>query len=54
MSVRACVLAGFGLNCDVETTEVLRLAGAEAERLKSLLTEALDRGLLSSGAWGRS
>lgn len=33
MNVRACVLAGFGLNCDVETAEVLRLAGAEADQV---------------------
>lgn len=33
MSVRALVLAGFGLNCDLETTHALNLAGAEAERV---------------------
>ncbi len=33
MTVRACVLAGFGLNCDVETAHALRLAGAEVDRV---------------------
>ncbi|KIX10745.1 phosphoribosylformylglycinamidine synthase subunit PurQ [Dethiosulfatarculus sandiegensis] len=31
MTVRALVLAGYGLNCDVETNHALLLAGAEAE-----------------------
>jgi phosphoribosylformylglycinamidine synthase len=33
MSVRALVLAGFGLNCDGETAHALTLAGAEAKRV---------------------
>lgn len=33
MSVRALVLAGFGLNCDFETAHALTLAGAEAKRV---------------------
>lgn len=33
MSVKALVLCGFGLNCDVETARVLNLAGAQAERV---------------------
>ncbi len=33
MSARALVLAGYGINCDVETTHALRLAGAEAKRV---------------------
>ncbi|MCB2188844.1 MAG: phosphoribosylformylglycinamidine synthase subunit PurQ [Deltaproteobacteria bacterium] len=41
--IRALVLAGYGLNCDVETAHVLRLAGAEAERVHiSDLTGAPD------------
>jgi phosphoribosylformylglycinamidine synthase len=37
--VRALVLTGFGLNCDLETTHCLKAAGAETERvhLNSLL-----------------
>ncbi|MGD9124352.1 MAG: phosphoribosylformylglycinamidine synthase subunit PurQ [Desulfarculaceae bacterium] len=31
MIVKALVLAGFGLNCDVETTHALNLAGAQAK-----------------------
>ena len=31
--VRALVLTGFGLNCDVETAHALKLAGAEPERV---------------------
>ena len=33
MTVKALVLAGFGLNCDLETAHALNLAGAEAERV---------------------
>jgi phosphoribosylformylglycinamidine synthase len=33
MSVRALVLAGYGLNCDFETAHALELAGAEAKRV---------------------
>ncbi|MFZ5586222.1 MAG: phosphoribosylformylglycinamidine synthase subunit PurQ [Thermodesulfobacteriota bacterium] len=33
MTVRALVLAGFGLNCDFETAHALGLAGAEARRV---------------------
>ena len=33
MSVRALVLAGFGLNCDFETAHALELAGAVAQRV---------------------
>ena len=32
-SVRALVLTGFGLNCDLETAYSLRVAGARAERV---------------------
>jgi phosphoribosylformylglycinamidine synthase I len=32
-TVRALVLTGFGLNCDVETAYSLKLAGAEADRV---------------------
>lgn len=31
--VKACVLTGFGLNCDYETDYSLRLAGAESHRI---------------------
>ena len=31
--IRALVLTGFGLNCDLETAHALELAGAEAERV---------------------
>jgi phosphoribosylformylglycinamidine synthase subunit PurQ / glutaminase len=31
--VRACVLTGYGLNCDYETDYSLRLAGAESHRV---------------------
>ena len=31
--VRACVLTGFGLNCDHETAHALQLVGAEARRV---------------------
>jgi phosphoribosylformylglycinamidine synthase len=31
--IRALVLTGFGLNCDLETAYALELAGAEAERV---------------------
>lgn len=31
--VRACVLTGYGLNCDYETDHSLRLAGAESHRV---------------------
>ncbi len=33
MSVRALVLAGFGINCDFETAHALELAGAAAQRV---------------------
>jgi phosphoribosylformylglycinamidine synthase len=33
MSVRALVLAGYGLNCDFEVAHALELAGAEAKRV---------------------
>ena len=33
MSVKALVLTGYGLNCDFETAHVLKMAGAEAERV---------------------
>ena len=33
MTVRALVLAGYGLNCDFETAHALELAGAEARRV---------------------
>ncbi|MEW6665535.1 MAG: phosphoribosylformylglycinamidine synthase subunit PurQ [Thermodesulfobacteriota bacterium] len=32
-SVKACVLTGFGLNCDYETDHSLRFAGAESHRI---------------------
>jgi phosphoribosylformylglycinamidine synthase len=32
-SVRACVITGYGLNCDYETDHSLRLAGAESRRI---------------------
>ena len=32
-SVKACVLTGYGLNCDYETDYALRLAGAESHRI---------------------
>lgn len=31
--VRALVLTGYGLNCDIETAHALELAGADAERI---------------------
>ena len=33
MAVRACVLTGFGINCDYETAHAFRMAGAEAKRV---------------------
>ncbi len=33
MAVRACVLIGFGINCDYETAHAFRMAGAEAVRV---------------------
>jgi phosphoribosylformylglycinamidine synthase I len=33
MAVRACVLTGFGINCDYETAHAFRMAGAEAARV---------------------
>jgi phosphoribosylformylglycinamidine synthase len=33
MTVRALVLAGYGINCDIETAHALSLAGAEADRV---------------------
>jgi phosphoribosylformylglycinamidine synthase subunit PurQ / glutaminase len=32
-SVKACVITGYGLNCDYETDYSLRLAGAESSRI---------------------
>ena len=32
-TIRALVLTGFGLNCDIETAYALELAGAQAERV---------------------
>jgi phosphoribosylformylglycinamidine synthase subunit PurQ / glutaminase len=40
-TVRALVLTGFGLNCDLETTHCLKTAGAETERVH--LNSLLDR-----------
>ncbi len=33
MTVRACILTGFGINCDYETAHAFRMAGAEAVRV---------------------
>jgi len=33
MAVRACILTGFGINCDYETAHAFRMAGAEARRV---------------------
>lgn len=33
MVVRACVLTGFGINCDYETAHAFRMVGAEAARV---------------------
>jgi phosphoribosylformylglycinamidine synthase I len=33
MAVRACILTGFGINCDYETAHAFRMAGAEAVRV---------------------
>lgn len=33
MTVRALVLAGYGINCDFETAHALNLAGAQADRV---------------------
>jgi phosphoribosylformylglycinamidine synthase I len=33
MAVRACVLTGFGINCDYETAHAFRMAGADAVRV---------------------
>ncbi|MBN1919567.1 MAG: phosphoribosylformylglycinamidine synthase subunit PurQ [Verrucomicrobia bacterium] len=33
MSVRACILTGFGINCDYETAYAFRMAGADAVRV---------------------
>lgn len=40
-TVRALVLTGFGLNCDLETTYALEVAGAQAERVH--LNNLVDR-----------
>ena len=45
MTVRALVLAGYGLNCDYETAHALELAGAWAKRVHiSELTGTLNQG----------
>jgi phosphoribosylformylglycinamidine synthase len=43
-NVRALVLTGFGLNCDIETAYALETAGAQAERvhLNSLVSREID------------
>jgi len=33
MAVRACILTGFGINCDYETAHAFRMAGADAVRV---------------------
>ncbi len=33
MAVRACILTGFGINCDYETAHAFRMAGADAFRV---------------------
>jgi len=33
MAVRACIVTGFGINCDYETAHAFRMAGAEAVRV---------------------
>ncbi|MEW5725271.1 MAG: phosphoribosylformylglycinamidine synthase subunit PurQ [Thermodesulfobacteriota bacterium] len=45
--VKALVLAGFGINCDYETTYALRLAGAETDRLH--LNEVIARSRAGRG-----
>jgi len=33
MTVRACILTGFGINCDYETAQAFRMAGADTARV---------------------
>ncbi len=44
--VRALVLTGFGLNCDLETAYALKKAGAEAERVHLNTLVAREKNLL--------